>query len=912
MAYDIGPKIGIDGEAEFRKGIQQINTCMRTLATEMQAVTSQYAKNDKSVVNLSSQNKVLTKQIETQKEKLSELKKGLEESRQKYGDNSEVTQKWQQAVNKATAELNKMERQVAENNKTLEKNKITMEKVASTTEKIGKGATKAGKAMLPVTAAIGAAGATAVKAMDNVDQGLDTIMKKTGATGTEAKALESILNEVAGVIPAEFADIGAAIGEINTRLNFTGDKLKQASISFLKFAKINDTDVNSAVQLVTRAMGDAGISADNYQEVLDALTVAAQKSGISIDTLATNLAKYGAPMRALGLDTKQSIALFAGWEKAGVNTEIAFSGMKKAISNWGKAGKDSTVEFKKAIEEIKSAPSIAAATTKAIEVFGAKAGPDLADAIKGGRFEVEQYIDALNNAGGAVESTYGMVVDEVDDTQVAIQNMQVSLHDIGETIAKTVGPIMLSLSEKVKSVANWFGSLDKNTQGVILTILAAVAVIGPLLIVIGQIATGISAIIKIAGPIKAAVAGLKALTIATEGQTVAQTILSAVMKANPIFLIITAITALVAAFIYLWNNCEGFRQFWIDLWNTIKDWCINAWESIKSFFASIPEWWNNLWSSIGKFFEDCWNGIISFFTETIPAWIQSVIVWFQSLPEKIGYAVGQIIGHIIKFGVDAWNWITTELPKIILGIYEWFQQLPGKIWNWLVETVQKIAQWGMDMYLKANEAAANVFNSVINWFKELPGKLWNWLVETVQKIAQWGLDMRRKAEEGISNMVTSIVDTIKSLPEKMLEIGKNIVTGIWDGIKGAIDWIEGKIGEFTGGLVNGVKDVLGIHSPSKVFAGIGEYMAQGLGIGFAEQMASVKKQMSQAVPTSLESPQLAGIQGPDAGQNVGRGMTVSLHIDNFYNNTDRDINDLTDMITQRMQFKANRRAAALG
>lgn len=910
MAFDIGPKIGIDGEAEFRRGIQQINTSIRTLATEMQAVTSQYAKNDKSVGNLTSQNQVLTKQIEAQKNKLSELKKGLEESRQKYGDNSEVTQKWQQAVNKATAELNKMERQVAENNKTLEKNKVTVEKVAETTGKIGEKATKAGKAMLPVTAAIGAAGAASIKAMDNVDEGLDTVMKKTGATGAEAKALETILNEVAGTVPAEFEDIGAAIGEINTRLNFTGDKLKQTSIAFLKFAKVNDVDVNSAVQLVTRAMGDAGISADNYQEVLDALTVAAQKSGISIDALATNLAKYGAPMRALGLDTKQSIALFAGWEKAGVNTEIAFSGMKKAISNWGKAGKDSAVEFKKALEEIKSAPSIAAATTKAIEVFGAKAGPDLADAIKGGRFEVEQYINALNNAGGAVESTYGMVVDEVDDTQVAIQNMQVSLHDIGETIAKTVGPIMLSLSEKVKGVADWFGSLDKNTQMVILSLLAVVAAVSPLLIVIGKVATGISAIIKVAGSIKAAVAGLKALTIATEGQTVAQTILSAVMNANPIFLIITAITALVAAFIYLWNNCEGFRQFWIDLWNTIKDWCINAWESIKSFFASIPEWWNNLWASVGNFFKDCWNGIISFFTETIPAWIQSVVDWFKSLPEKIGYAVGQIIGHIIKFGADAWNWVTTELPKIILGIYEWFQQLPGKIWNWLVETVQKIVQWGMEMQMKAATAASNVFNSVVNWFKELPGKLWTWLTETVKKIIQWGFDMRRKAEEGIKNMVSSVVDTIKSLPGKMLEIGKNIVTGIWEGIKSAVGWIKDKIGEFTGGLVNGVKDVLGIHSPSKVFAGIGEYMAQGLGIGFADQMRDVQKQINGAVPSSLDAPQFAGAT---TGQpSAGQGMAVTLHIDNFYNNTDRDINELTDMITQRMQFKTSRKAAAMG
>lgn len=75
-------------------------------------------------------------------------------------------------------------------------------------------------------------------------------------------------NRVAQVIPAEFGDIGAAVGEVNTRLGFTGDVLEAASAQFLRFAKVNGTDVNTSVQLVTRAMGDAGISADRYGEIL--------------------------------------------------------------------------------------------------------------------------------------------------------------------------------------------------------------------------------------------------------------------------------------------------------------------------------------------------------------------------------------------------------------------------------------------------------------------------------------------------------------------------------------------------------------------------------------------------------------------------------------------------------------------
>ena len=168
-----------------------------------------------------------------------------------------------------------------------------------------------------------------------------------------------------------------------------------------------------------------------------------------------------------------------GWEKAGVNTEIAFSGMKKAISNWGAAGKDSTKEFSKTLKEIEKCPTIAKATTKAISVFGAKAGPDLADAIKGGRFEFQKYIEALDSGKGTIESTYEQIIDEVDDTQLAMQNAKVAMHDAGEIAAKTIGPILLDLSKKFKGLMENFDKLSDKEKKQILNMMAITASIGP-------------------------------------------------------------------------------------------------------------------------------------------------------------------------------------------------------------------------------------------------------------------------------------------------------------------------------------------------------------------------------------------------------------------------------------------------
>lgn len=110
MAVNIGPKIGIDGEAEFRKEINDLIQQQKTLASEMKAVTSAFDKNDKSQENLEGQSRVLTKQIETQEQKIQKLKQGLEAATNQFGEADSRTQKWQQAVNEATADLNGMSR----------------------------------------------------------------------------------------------------------------------------------------------------------------------------------------------------------------------------------------------------------------------------------------------------------------------------------------------------------------------------------------------------------------------------------------------------------------------------------------------------------------------------------------------------------------------------------------------------------------------------------------------------------------------------------------------------------------------------------------------------------------------------------------------------------------------------------
>ena len=430
--------------------------------------------------------------------KLSEEIRELKEREAAYGIEIEKANK--QLENKKK-QLNYAESALLKNKKALEDVSSEIEnmkfnKVADGIEKVSDKVSKLGKGVSVFSAGVIGVGVASVASFNEVDNGMDNVKKATGAVGDTVKELEESYKNVASSIVGDFGEIGSALGEANTRFGFTGEKLEECTMKFLKFAEVNNTDATTSVQLVARAMGDAGIESDNYSMVLDQLTKAAQNTGININKLTEMLTKYGAPMRALGFDTKEAIAIFSQWELAGVNTEIAFSGMKQAIGKWGKEGKDARKEFKKVLEEIEKAPNIAQATSRSIEIFGQKAGPDLADAIQGGRFEFGELLKTIEGADGTVDNTFNGLRDGSYDAKEAIQNVKLASSELGQEIVSAAAPSIQIFSEKIKEASKWFAGLDEGTKNIILGIGGFIAVLGPLLIGIGAIGKGISNTIR--------------------------------------------------------------------------------------------------------------------------------------------------------------------------------------------------------------------------------------------------------------------------------------------------------------------------------------------------------------------------------------------------------------------------------
>lgn len=259
MAYDIGPKIGIEGESEFRAAITNINQNIKTLGTEMKAVTSAYDRNDQSAEKLTAQNEVLNKQIDAQKEKLAKLNEGLTEATKAFGENDNRTLKWKASVNTATADLNKMERQLSQNNEALEHIDDGLDEAGDGMEDLGSQAENTGGKLSAMTVAMG----------NLISAGVEAAVSAVG------ELVSSLLN-----LDSATEEYRAAQGKLQTAYEAAGYSSDSAQTAYREFYKIlGDTDTAvEASQLLAKL-------ADNEQDLTKWTNIAAGVSGTFGDSL---------------------------------------------------------------------------------------------------------------------------------------------------------------------------------------------------------------------------------------------------------------------------------------------------------------------------------------------------------------------------------------------------------------------------------------------------------------------------------------------------------------------------------------------------------------------------------------------------------------------------------------------------
>jgi len=427
-------------------------------------------------------------------------------------------------------------------------------------------------------------------------------------------------------------------------------------------------------------MNAFGMDASEADNLLDALNATGQATGIDMDTLANALSSNAAQLKEMGLTAQQAAGFMGMVEMSGLDTSAAMMGLKTAMKNATADGKTLDQALAEFSTTMQGSGSDAEKLQAAYDLFGSKAGASIYNAVQTGKLNLSDFSGFLGDFEGSVENTFNETLDPIDQFQMTMNSLKETGAEVGNSLMSVLAPVLKELSDKLKSLAEWWNNLGEPMQQMIVKIALVAAAIGPVLVIVGKVISAVGTIMTIIPTVTTAMAGVKT----------AMAGLNAVMAANPIGLIITAIGLLVAAFIYLWNNCEGFREFWINLWEKVKEIAITVWTAIKDFFVSIWEAikntfttvanaissflttaWNTIkttvetvMNAIKTVISTIWNGIKSFF-ETIFNAIKTVVTTYFNIYKTIIETVLNVIKTVVT---TVWNAIKTAVETVVNAI----------------------------------------------------------------------------------------------------------------------------------------------------------------------------------------------------------------------------------------------------
>ena len=454
-------------------------------------------------------------------------------------------------------------------------------------EEYGGKASKVGEALTKnVTAPLAAAAAAGVAAFSAVDEGVDTIVTATGASGEALDGLVASYETIATSIPEELGDVASAVGEVNTRFHTTGEELEGQTTLFLQFAKITGGDVVSSVDSADKVLKTFGKTSDNASGLLGMVAKAAQDTGINAQGLMDDVLANSATFKELNFSLEESVNFMALLDENGVESGVALAGLKKAVVNLTDAGMSESEALQTVIDKIKNAGSETEALTIAQETFGTKGAAEMATAIREGRLSLDDLSASMADYSTVVTDTYNNTMDGVDGATTAANAAKIAMATLGETISDMLAPVFQHLTQLLIDAKARLDTLDDGQKQAIVTIGLIVAAIGPALVIISKVITAVGTITTGVGNLVGFVGGT-VVPLITGTVMPALSGLWALMLANPISIVIAAIAAIVAAFVLLWNKCEGFRNFWINLFSSVKSTVVNAKNSVLSTFDGI-------------------------------------------------------------------------------------------------------------------------------------------------------------------------------------------------------------------------------------------------------------------------------------------------------------------------------------
>lgn len=668
----------------------------------------------------------------------------------------------------------------------------------------------------------------------------------------------------------------------------------------LNLAAAGDIALADASDMVTDAMSALGMRVDEAETMVDQMAKTASTTNTSVAQLGEGILTIGATAKSIKGGTAE------------LNTALGI------LANNGIKGAEGGTHLRNIILSLQNPTDKAAAQMEAlgISVYDSEGNMrsmndilgDLNKSMDGmtsaeksniigtifNKTDLSSVNALLANTGSTWDSLQKSITEscgaaqqmadtQLDNLQGQITILKSALEGLAISFGELLMPAIKQIVGWVQKFVDWLNGLSEGTKKTVVTIALLAAALGPVLIVIGKVISAVGTIMTVVPKIAGVINTVKGAFAA----------LNTTMLANPIVLIIAAIAALVAAFIYLWNNCDGFRQFWIDLWENVKQVAITVWNAIKEFFSQVWEAIKTIFSTVFEVIKTLvttyfnlyktiiqtvfnviktvittiWEAIKGVFT-TVFNVIKTLVTTYFNIYKTIIQTVLTIIQTVIT---TVWNTIKTVIITVLNAIKTIF----STVWNAIKTIISAVVSGIKGLITGDFTAVKNSITTIMNTIKSTITTIWNTIRSTVSTVLGAIKGAVTSVFNGIVNAVkgamgnvlnavktgfSNVKNHITGLASQAFTWGKDLVMGIVNGIKSCI----GAVGDAVKGVADKIKSFLHFSVPDEgpltdYESWMPDFMG-GLAKGIEKSRGMIQKAVSGVSSDMVVSPKVSSME----------------------------------------------------
>lgn len=807
------------------------------LKNQISSINSAYEENGKKADQLRAKKASLEQAGDTESKAYQQVCKELKSTESQMQSQQRTIEKHEQSLQMEELALTRVSNESTKWKGELVKLENAEKNATSSTEELSKSTENAGNAITTrfqeigdsalshITGAVVNAFSAGVSAMkDFVTQAIETgktfnqsmsnVEAISGASAEDMEKLEKKARDLAAQTTFTSTQTADALGymamagwETTDMLHGLDGVVYLASASGEELAKTSD--------ILTDGLTAFGLSAKDSSHMADVMAAASSNANTNVELLGESF-KYCASLAGSAGYTIEDASLALGlMANSGIKGSQAGTALRGALGNLAKPSTEvanamadlgisltdsqgdmyTLSELLQIIRKKFSGLSEDQRMYYATTIFGKNAMAGMLSIVNASDADFKKLEKAINSCDGAAMKMSKTMTDNLaGDTAIADSTLEELKLTLSDKVSPVLREVVQTGTEKVAELTDWVKSLtDQDWQKLV----AGLEAVG---IALAGLAVGL-----IIGKITTMITTFTTVIQAAGG---AMAVFNGILATNPIGLVVTAIATAIAAFKYFYDTNSEFANFVNNLFSTIQqklveflaflqpffDWLM---QNLQVFIGYLPTFWEQIKGIIQGFIEflaPVWDMLMSAFTtikDTLTQWfeeLKNIISGFSKHPmETIGKLIGWILGKVSSFH-------TTIISKII-------------------------------------EIGAGLLQAIGDWIGQIPAKIGEILTTAYIKVRDWATKLLTTGENAGKSLSQALWDTLKSLPGKMWKIGTDIVMGIWKGIGSMIGWIGDKIAGFAGGMLDGFKSALGIHSPSKAFEMQARFIPEGIAEG---------------------------------------------------------------------------------